>query len=167
MQDNLQVCMFKCQNIINEINVKQRQKINKIFETHKIDKNTINQLKTAINNSDNIQILKLIRKIINDKPRIISILQDISEIYDKNIKNIDRIIECFLTHCNEESIILIKEFVELILDLLKLFNDHDINKVLDKINNKIKLNVLYMQKILSNPKSKAESKNDKSPRTQS
>jgi hypothetical protein len=118
----------------------------------------------AYKDKDLLTIIKIVRQIIKEpefKEKIISLLDDISILYKNNEKNSKEIIECFLLHCNQDSIDLLNESFGMAYDLFKLLKDNEINKKMDKIKEYFIDNLKYAETLLSKNSTKKSEKKPK------
>ena len=83
------------------------------------------------------------------KGKFSSLLDDVSVLYKKNQTNVNEIIKCFLSNCNQEAIDLLYEVFELINDLFALLNDKVIKEKLEVVQKHLIENIIFAKNLLS------------------
>jgi alpha-L-arabinofuranosidase len=162
MINNLQVCMNKCNSIIQSINIKQQAELRALAMKHMtgIQAKYMSEIFKLYTKKDIVGIIKIIRIIINEKEfkeKFILLLDDVTKLYQKNKENINKITTCFLSHCNKEALDFLHEVCGLIYDLFKVLDDKIVNKKMEIIQKHFYENIKYAE-VLLQPKKKQDKK---------
>lgn len=153
MADNLQICMNKCNVILQKVSNSQSIEMRRIVMKHmgNIGSKYLVDIMTAYKNKDMVTIVKITRVIIKQpefKSKFLLLLDDVAILYKNNKSNVNEIVKCFLSHCNKESIELLHESFGMMYDLFNLLNDREITKHMEKIQEYFIENLKYAEGLL-------------------
>jgi hypothetical protein len=163
MSNTLKLCMNECKEIVQTIIDAKNLEMKRIFMKHmdNIGSKHLVDIISAYKNNEMSSVIKIARVIIKEpefKKKLLLLLDDIIVLYKNNQVNINKIVKCFISHCDKDSINLLHESYGMIFDLFNLLNDLTIKNKMDEIQKSFIANLKYTDDLISNSKKSSSNK---------
>lgn len=150
---SLEHCTLACKKTIQEMQLLQQKEMIQIIATHAkaLEKVGGGKVVRSVMKRDTISALVELNTFLKAKDTkrvLVAILKDMAALYKTRRPYIDQVIHCYIQHCDETALAIIKGVLEAVVNMILLLGDKEIETYVKSIRKDMAANAQYAIKLL-------------------